>query len=233
MGYDRAITLFSPDGRLFQIEYALEAVKRGPTVIGVRTEEGVIITVENKPHAKLLETESVRKVSVLDDHIGCTFAGLTGDARVLISNARTQAQIHRLTYGIPPSVEFITRKVCDSLQVYTQHAGVRPFGCSLLLAGVDSGGPQVCIAEPSGSYWGYLACSIGSRAREVTEYLEKHYLPSISLQEGISISLSAMQSTVDNGQFDSSMVEIAVIPVLERNLRWIPVEEIGKHLEDQ
>jgi proteasome alpha subunit len=230
MGYDRAITLFSPDGRLFQIEYALEAVKRGATAIGVRTQEGVILTVEKQPHAKLIESSSLRKIFPIDDHVCCAIAGLTADARVLVSNARVQAQMHRITYDSPPPVEMLTRKVCDVLQIYTQHAGVRPFGCSFLMTGVDVQGPQLFTAEPSGSYWGYMACAIGSGAPQATSFLEEHYSSSFSLDEGIGLSLASLKSSVEDGRLEPSMVEIASIPSETRMVTWIPADKIADYI---
>jgi len=137
MGYDRAITVFSPDGRLLQVEYAREAVKRGTTSLGIKYKDGVLLAVDKRIASKLIETKSIEKIFQIDESIGIATSGLVADARVLVDRARIEAQASRITYGEAIGVELLAKKICDFKQLYTQHGGVRPFGIALLIAGVN------------------------------------------------------------------------------------------------
>ncbi|MEM1657844.1 MAG: archaeal proteasome endopeptidase complex subunit alpha [Candidatus Jordarchaeales archaeon] len=228
LGYDRAITIFSPDGRLFQVEYAIEAVRRGTTAIGVRCKDGVVLAVE-KRILSLQDPESVEKIFVIDEHIGAAIAGLTADARVLVDQARVQAQVNKLTYDEPISVESLTKYIGDLKQVYTQHAGVRPFGVSFLIAGVDDGGPKLFMTDPSGTYWGYWATAIGAGSQKAKEILEKEYKKDINLEEGIKLALTALKAVLE-GEFDATRVEIAIVDVKTRKFRKLSAEEVQKYI---
>ncbi|MFX0206677.1 MAG: archaeal proteasome endopeptidase complex subunit alpha [Candidatus Hodarchaeota archaeon] len=231
LGYDRAITIFSPDGRLFQVEYAIEAVKRGTTAIGLKTTDGVVLGVEKRSHSPLIDPLSIQKIFRIDEHIGVAIAGLTADARVLVDHARIQAQINRLTYDETVSVNGLTKKLGALLQLYTQHAGVRPFGVSLLVAGVDEdGAPHLFMTEPSGSFWGHLAAAIGAGSQTAMEFLESEYNGSFTLEEGIELTLKAL-SQIAEDRLSSSMVEIALIPVVDRQFRSLSEEEISKKIK--
>ena len=181
-GYDMAITQFSPEGRLFQVEYAIEAVRRGTTSIVCRSNHSVAFAVEKKS-SELQEVIGSEKIFKIDDHIGVAIAGLTADARVLIDRARVQAQVNILNYDEKISVKDSTLNVCEYLQMFTQNAGVRPFGVSLLIAGINSGEEkkaELYLTDPSGASWGYLAFAIGSGATEARAYLEENYKEDIS-----------------------------------------------------
>jgi proteasome alpha subunit len=179
-GYDMAITQFSPEGRLFQVEYAIEAVRRGTTSIVCRNSNSVVFTVEKKS-SDLQEIIGSEKIFKVDDHIGVAIAGLTADARVLVDRARVQAQVNILNYDETISVKDSTLNICEYLQLFTQNAGVRPFGVSFLIAGVDSNGEaSLYLTDPSGAMWGYKAFAIGSGASEARAYLEENYKEDIS-----------------------------------------------------
>jgi len=179
-GYDMAITQFSPEGRLFQVEYAIEAVRRGTTSIVCRNSNSVVFTVEKKS-SELQEIIGSEKIFKVDDHIGVAIAGLTADARVLVDRARVQAQVNILNYDEIISVKDSTLNICEYLQLFTQNAGVRPFGVSFLIAGVDSNGEaSLYLTDPSGAMWGYKAFAIGSGATEARAYLEENYKEDIS-----------------------------------------------------
>ena len=182
-GYDMAITQFSPEGRLFQVEYAIEAVRRGTTAIVCRNSNSVVFTVEKKS-SELQEVIGSEKIFKVDDHIGVAIAGLTADARVLVDKARVQAQVNILNYDEKISVKDSTLNICEYLQLFTQNAGVRPFGVSFLIAGVDTNGEaSLYLTDPSGAMWGYKAFAIGSGATEARAYLEEHYKEDISDEE--------------------------------------------------
>ncbi|MHA1472409.1 MAG: archaeal proteasome endopeptidase complex subunit alpha [Promethearchaeota archaeon] len=182
-GYDMAITQFSPEGRLFQVEYAIEAVRRGTTAIVCRNNNSVVFTVEKKS-SELQEVIGSEKIFKVDDHIGVAIAGLTADARVLVDRARVQAQVNILNYDEKISVKDSTLNICEYLQLFTQNAGVRPFGVSFLIAGVDSNGEaSLYLTDPSGAMWGYKAFAIGSGSTEARAYLEENYKEDISDEE--------------------------------------------------
>jgi proteasome alpha subunit len=182
-GYDMAITQFSPEGRLFQVEYAIEAVRRGTTAIVCRNDNSVVFTVEKKS-SELQEVIGSEKIFKVDDHIGVAIAGLTADARVLVDRARVQAQVNILNYDEKISVKDSTLNICEYLQLFTQNAGVRPFGVSFLIAGVDTNGKaSLYLTDPSGAMWGYKAFAIGSGATEARAYLEENYKEDISDEE--------------------------------------------------
>lgn len=229
LGYDRAITIFSPDGRLFQVEYALEAVRRGTTAVGIRCEEGVVLAVEKKI-LSLQEPESVEKIFFVDTHTGAAIAGLTADARVLINQARIEAQVNRLTYDEAITVDTLTKKVCDLKQLYTQHAGVRPFGVSLLIAGADDNGSKLFMTDPSGAYWSYKAQAIGAGAQTVREFLEKEYGDTLKLDDCVMLSLNALKQVIE-GKLDSTKVEIAVVRADERKFDKLSADTVQTYIE--
>ena len=195
--YDRAITVFSPDGRLFQVEYAKEAVKRGATAIGICSGDSVVFVASKTIHSNLIVPESLKKIFEADTHIAVTASGLIADARRLVENARVEAQRYRISYSEDPTVETIARSVCDLMQVYTQYGGIRPFGVSMLIGGVDSK-PRLFEAEPSGAMTAYYADSIGSSKKEVDEILEKKYREHMETEDAIKLGIEALRRTQED-----------------------------------
>ena len=175
MAYDRAITVFSPDGRLFQVEYAREAVKRGTTTVGLKYKTGVVLIVDKRITSRLIEPGSIEKIFEIDDHIGCATSGLVADARALIDRARIDAQINEITYNEKIQVKTLVKRICDFKQTYTQYGGVRPFGTALLIAGVDETGPRLFSTDPSGALMEYKASSEGSGRNGAMSYFESNY----------------------------------------------------------
>lgn len=230
--YDRAITVFSPDGRLFQVEYAKEAVKRGATAVGITAKDGVALVAFKSIHSKLVVPESLKKVFQVDTHICVTASGLIADARRLVDVARVDAQKHRITYNETPSVDNIARSVCDLMQVYTQYGGIRPFGVSLLIAGVDSRGPKLFEAEPSGAMTAYKADSIGANKKEVDEILEKNYKDTLTVEEAIKIALDSIRMTQEE-KLQPENVEISYITTKTRKCVTLSDKEVGKYLRPE
>ena len=226
--YDRAITVFSPDGKLFQVEYAKEAVRRGATTIGVVCADGVIIVSHKNISSKLLMSDSMRKIFKIDDHIVATASGLVADARRLIDAARLEAQRHRLSYNESITVEMIAKDLCDLMQVYTQYGGIRPFGVSLLIAGVDDE-PVLYEAEPSGALTGYKADAIGSGKKEAEEFFEKEYKEGMSVEEGVLLALKALKKTTDT-KLKSDNIDIAIITKKEKQLSILSPEQTDGYL---
>eukprot|EP00055_Hartaetosiga_balthica_P005164 m.14738 g.14738 ORF g.14738 m.14738 type:complete len:245 (+) comp4361_c0_seq1:95-829(+) len=235
MSYDRAITVFSPDGHLFQVEYAQEAVRKGTTAIGVRGKSCVVIAVERLSAAKLQDTRTVRKVVALDSRISIAFAGLTADARVLVSKARIECQSHRLTVEDAPTVEYITRFIAQTKQKYTQSNGRRPFGVSTLIAGYDPDGtPRLYQTEPSGNYSAWKANAVGGpRTKTAREYLEKNYSDEAVETEIGTLKLS-LKALLEVAQSGAKNIELAVIR--ESGMELLDAErinEIVKEIEEE
>ena len=190
-GYDRAITVFSPDGRLYQVEYAIETVRRGTVAIGVKSKEGIVIAVEEKPR-KLQISEQAQKIFQVDDHVGVAAAGYIPDARSQVDNARFFSQSNKMIYDEPVEVETIAKHLADQCQQFTQYAGVRPFGVALILGGVINENPQLFLTDPSGTYISYDAIAIGSGSDQVTDFLEKSYSAELSLDEASALAAAGI-----------------------------------------
>ena len=225
-GYDRAITIFSPDGRLYQVEYALETVRRGNLAVGIQTKEGVVLAVEEKQR-KLQNVDSVIKMFQIDDHVGAVGAGYIPDARIQVDNARVLAQSNRLVYDEPVDVEAIAKRIADMNQQYTQYAGVRPFGVSLIIAGVDGGGPVVYLADPTGTYSGFHAIAIGQGSDQVNDYLEKNYSPDLSLEEATTLAIECIY-LVSEDKIGTAHIKVAVVETGSKKWRRLADQEIGK-----
>ena len=184
-------TMYSPDGRIYQVEYALETVKRGTLAIGVKSKEGIIIAVEEK--GRMLQVSEVtQKIFQVDEHIGVAAAGYIPDARVQVDNARYFSQSNKLTYDEPVEVETVAKHLADQNHQFTQYSGVRPFGVALIIAGVDRKGSQIVTIDPSGTYVSYSAVAIGLGSDEVNDFLEKNYKYDMSLEEAASLAIAAI-----------------------------------------
>ncbi|MBI3840624.1 MAG: archaeal proteasome endopeptidase complex subunit alpha [Thaumarchaeota archaeon] len=225
-GYDRAITIFSPDGRLYQVEYALETVRRGSLAVGIQTNQGVVLAVEEKGR-KLQSDDSVIKMFQIDDHLGAVGAGYIPDARIQVDSARVMAQSNRLIYDEPVDIEAIAKRIADMNQQYTQYAGVRPFGVSLIIAGVDEG-PVVFLADPTGTYSGFHAIAIGQGSDQVNDYLEKNYSMDLSLDAAITLAIECIY-LVSEDKAGTAHIKVAVVEAQSKKWRRLSEQEIGKN----
>jgi len=231
MAYDRGITVFSPDGRLFQVEYAREAVKKGSTTIGLKFKGGVALIVDKRSMSKLLEPKSTEKIHDIDDYIGCATSGLVADARVLVDEARKDAQIHRVNYGENISVEVLVKKVCDYKQQFTQYGGARPFGTALLVAGTDELGVHLFETDPSGALVAYKATGIGSGRPAVMDVFEKEYKEDMSYNAAIKLGLKALEAAIEEKP-NAETVEIGVAEV-GKKFRRLTESEIDAFLKEK
>ncbi len=190
-GYDMTPTMYSPDGRIYQVEYAIETVKRGTLAIGVRTNQGIIMAVEEKPRA--LQTSNItQKIFQVDTHIGIAAAGYIPDARVQVDNARFFSQSNKMVYDEPVEVGTVAKHLADQSHQFTQYSGVRPYGVALIIAGIDQKGESVFVTDPSGTYVPYSAVAIGAGSEEVSDFLEKNYREDLSLEDAAALAVAAI-----------------------------------------
>lgn len=227
--YDRAITVFSPDGRLFQVEYAREAVKNGPTSIGVVCKDGVAMVAHKRISSSLIVGDSYEKLYQIDDHLLAASSGLAADARKLVDFARLEAQRHRLVYGDEMPVTYLAKQVGDHIQFFTQVGGVRPYGVSLLLAGVGSEGARLFETDPSGAIFEYKATAIGSGKKGAEQFFEKEYKEGLSLDEGVKLALRALRKVAEE-KLTAQVVDISVVELHSKKSRAFSNEEIAKYL---
>jgi proteasome alpha subunit len=225
--YDRAITVFSPDGRLFQVEYAKEAVRRGATAIGLVSAQGVVLIAHKTRVSKLIMPESLKKIFEIDEHIAIVASGMAADAMRLIDSARVESQKYRYTYSEAPDVENVARQVADSMQLYTQYGGARPYGVSLIFAGVDSS-PKIYEAEPSGALTGAKAAVIGAGKNEVTEYLEKEYKEGLSIDDTIVLGLKALKQ-VPEMKIKTDILDVGIIPTSTKKFELLTSEKVATY----
>jgi len=195
-GYDMTPTMYSPDGRIYQVEYAIETVKRGTLAIGVCSKEGIIIAVEEKPRT-LQTTNVTQKIFQVDYHIGVAAAGYIPDARVQVDNARFFSQGNRMTYDESVEVATVAKHLADQAHQFTQYGGVRPNGVSMIIAGIDQKGESIYVTDPSGTYVQFAAVAIGAGSDEVNSFLEKHYKEDMSLEDAASLAIAAINLKSD------------------------------------
>ena len=224
MAYDRGITVFSPDGRLFQVEYAREAVKKGTTTIGLKFKNGVMLIVDKRVPSRLVEPRSIEKIYGIDSHIGCATSGLVADARILVDQARKDAQVHKITYGENIHVEGLVKKICDFKQNYTQYGGVRPFGTALLMAGVDDLGAHLFETDPSGALVAYRAGCIGAGRPVVMEMFEKDFKDNMSYSDAALLGIRALKAAIDEN-LTAQTIEVGVVEA-DRKFRRLTENEL-------
>ena len=228
--YDRAITIFSPEGRLYQVEYALELVKRGAPIAGVSSPQGAVLAANETPESELEDPDYFRKIYQLDDHVASAISGLSSDARILIGQARIYCQSNRLLYDEPLDVEGLARRIGDLNQVYTQHAGVRPFGVTMIIAGVDNTGPRVMTTDPSGAYRGFKAVAVGRNQDQANKLLEDKYSDGLTLEEAVRLAAEAVKTASDQ-QVDHETIKVAVVPTETKIFQRLSPSEVKKIIE--
>tara|TARA_B100000131_G_scaffold68906_1_gene65257 strand:- start:2186 stop:2908 length:723 start_codon:yes stop_codon:yes gene_type:complete len=226
-GYDHGITTFSPDGRLFQVEYARESVKRGTTTAGLKFRDGIILVCDKRIASRLIIPSSIEKLFKIDDHIGFATSGLVADGRQLVDRARVECQVNQITYNDKVPVDILAKKICDFKQSFTQYGGSRPFGSALLIGGVDSNGIHLFETDPSGAYQSYHAGAIGSGRNAVIDYFEDKWKAGLTLNMGIKLGLEALRGSLD-AELNTEAIEISVID--DAGYRTLSRDEVKSYI---
>lgn len=227
MGYDRAITMFSPDGRLLQVEYAKKTVKQGSTAIGMICSDGVLLVTDKRLVDPLVIAESVQKIFQMDEHIAATAAGILSDARVLIERGQLKAQQYRVTFDSPVDTLTVVKDICDLKQICTQSGGLRPFGVSLLVAGIDIDGTHLYETDPTGIFFEYKASVIGEGEQEGEEILHKEYKDDITLEQGMKLAIKLLQ-TVLKENFSIDRVDCVYIKKAKKQFTRVSKQKMNQ-----
>ncbi|MCX6712029.1 MAG: archaeal proteasome endopeptidase complex subunit alpha [Candidatus Woesearchaeota archaeon] len=226
MGYDRTSIMFSPDGRLLQVEYAKKTVKQGTTAVGIVCKDGVLLVADKRVVDKLIVSKSIEKVFQVDEHIGATASGILSDGRVLIEKAQVIAQQHRVTYDEPIEPETLVKEISNLKQQFTQYGGARPFGVSLLFIGVDDK-PSLFVTDPTGIFFEYKATAIGEFDTEVKDLLDKQYRDGINVQDGLKLGVGALKKVLGK-DFSVDRLDGAVIYTDEKQFKRLKKEDFLK-----
>jgi len=226
MGYDRTIAMFSPDGRLFQVEYAKEAVKKGATSLGLVYKDGVVLATV-KQTVDLLVPSSMEKLFKVDDHIGAVAAGLLADARVIVKELRVKSQINRVTYEEPIDVLNLSKELGDKMQISTLYGGMRPFGTSMLLGGIDSTGAHLIESDPSGTIYEWKAFALGNGATAANKFFREKYKEGMDEKSAIKMVIDAIKKAEKIKDIPMT-VEVAIIGGTKKEFKKLTPEEIKK-----
>ena len=225
MGYDRASIVFSPDGRLLQVEYAKKAVEQGTTAIGMTCKDGAVLIADKRIVDKFIVPSSVEKVFQVDDHIAVTATGYLMDGRVLAEKAQIIAQQHKVTYDTNIDTLSLVKEISNMKQAFTQYGGARPFGVSLLFIGVDDDGPKLFLTEPTGIYFEYVATAVGEGESEAEEMLKKEYKEGMSMDDSIKLGIKILKKILGR-DFDVERVEVAFVKKDDRQYGKLKKEDI-------
>jgi len=233
--YDRGVNTFSPEGRLFQVEYAIEAIKLGSTAIGIRTPEGVVMAVEKRITSPLMEPSTVEKIVEVDKHIGCATSGLMADARTLIDRARVECQNHWFVYNERMSVESCAQAVSTLAIQFGDSADggsamSRPFGVAILFAGIENGDPQLWHMDPSGTYIRYDAKAIGSGSEGAQQNLQDNFTSNMTIQDAVNLALRTLKQVMEE-KLSSTNVEVMIMTP-DKLFQMYTKAEVEKVIQD-
>ncbi len=228
MGYDRTSAMYSPDGRLLQVEYAKKAVKQGSAAIGLVCKDGVLLVADRRIIDQLIVASSVEKVLQIDDHVAATSTGYVMDGRVLLERAQLLAQQHRVTYDEPISILELVKEIADIKQLYTQLGGGRPFGVSIMLGGIEDDRAVLFVTDPTGIYFEYKATAIGESETILKEILKRHYRESLTMEEGIKMAIRALRKVLGK-EFCIERIDGAYVTKREKQFTKLERSKITKY----
>jgi len=230
MGYDRTATMFSPDGHLLQVEYAEKTVRLGSASIGFVCKDGVVIIADKRIRDKLIVEESANKIYEIDEHVIASAAGILSDARVLIERAQLVAQQHRITYDSAIDVESVIKEIANLKQLSTQYGGLRPFGVSIMVAGISGSTPKLFVSDVTGNYFGFIASAIGENDERIKEMLREEYKPDLGIEEAIKLGLKIFKK-IQGKNFEIERFDVGLITIKDKKLKRIRGEELKKFLK--
>ena len=228
MGYDRAATMFSPDGHLLQVEYAEKTVRLGSSSIGLICKDGVMIIADRRIRDKLISPESANKIFEVDTHIIATAAGILSDARILVDHAQVMAQQNRVTYDSPIEPISIIRMIADRKQMYTQYGGARPYGVAVLLGGVNKGKAHLYTSDVTGNYFAYKANAIGENDEKIKEILRVDYREDMTIEDGIKFVLKIFKELLGKN-FDLERFDIGYVKLADEKLVRLHGDDLKKY----
>ncbi len=226
MGYDRTSTMFSPDGRLLQPEYAKKTVKQGSSIVGIVCKDGVVLVADKRIHEKLIVPKSIEKIFKVDRHIAAGASGVVSDGRVLIERSQVMAQQHKMTYDEDMDTHILVKEICNVKQAYTQHGGVRPFGVSILFAGVDEN-PRLFVTDVTGIYFEYKATAVGEGESKIKEMLNKEYKETMSIDDGIKLAIKGIKKVLGS-EFNMKRIDGAFIKTSDRKYTKLTQDYLKK-----
>jgi proteasome alpha subunit len=228
--YDKVPTMFSPDGRLYQVEYASKIVEQGTTGVGIVYKDGVVLAADKSIQSKLVYPNSIEKIFKIDEKIGVVSAGLVGDARRLVGIARRQAQDNRMVYSEGIQVEVMAKEIAETKQAFTQYGGLRPFGVAFIIGGVDEKGPGLFQTEPSGALAEYKAVAVGREKDKAMDVFEKEFKEALTLDKAVPLAYKALEKSLpEKEKISTSRVEFAIIDV--KGFRTISETELKEFLK--
>jgi len=230
MGYDRAATMFSPEGHLLQVEYAEKAVRLGSASIGLRCKDGIVIIADKRVKDRLIAENSATKINEIDSHIIASAAGIQSDIRILVEKAQLLSQQHRITYDSPIEPELVIKEIANTKQMFTQYGGVRPYGVSVMVAGLNEIKPELFVSDVTGNYYSYIASAIGENDDKIKDELRKEFKVDMEIKEGIKIALNIFKKIQDK-EFDIDRMEAAVITVKSAKIERLKGEDLKKHIK--
>ncbi len=225
MEYDKSSTMYSPEGRIIQVEYSSEAVKKGAPAIGIKTASGVVLAGVVKAHSKLLESHE--KVFKIDEHIGATSAGYMSDSRLLIDRARIMAQSYRVTYNVEIDVNVLAQRLGRLMQRFTQVGGSRPFGCAIIFGGINQEiGPEIVLIDTSGAMTKSKATAVGANESKAMEILEAGYKEDMSIEETTALAVNTLREVSE--ELNPEDIDVGIIDVETKTFRLASLEEVKR-----
>ncbi len=225
MGYDRTATMFSPEGHLLQVEYAEKTVRLGPSSLGMVCSDGVFIIADKRIRDVLINSKSLNRIFEIDDHIIASTAGIVSDARVLVERGQLVAQQHKVTYDTPIEVELVMKEIANIKQQFSQYGGARPFGVSIMIAGIQNQTPEIYTSDVTGNYLRYNANAIGENDEKIKELLRKEYKKNITLKKGVQLALKIYKE-IQGSKFDIDKFELCYIDLKNKKITRLEGKKI-------